>query len=118
MNTKTLFLGIVILILLGVTVSSTELIFLEEVCLIGGDCTLNDLFVTGNLTFVGTIINVTILNQNVTGELSIGGSLNVNGNITSDFIIADGSLLSNIPNSSLWNRSGTNVFFTIRFTSF
>ncbi len=110
MNTKKTLLVIVLSIVLVLSASSTELTFLEEFCVVGKDCTLNDLFLTGNFTFLGQVINVTILNQNITGQVTIGGSLNVDGNVTADNFFGDGSFLSNLPNSSLWNRSGTNVF--------
>ena len=89
MNTRIFVLGIVLLVLLGLNVSSTELTFIEDYCIVGQDCTLNDLFLTGNFSFIGAIVNVTILNQNITGQLSIGGSLNVDGNITALIFIGE-----------------------------
>jgi hypothetical protein len=44
-------------------------------CQLDKDCTLNNLFLTGNVSFLGDIINVTIINQNVTGQLDINGDL-------------------------------------------
>ncbi len=110
MNFKVFLLAFFLFILSGIMVTSTELVFVENYCIVGQDCTLNDLFLTGNFSFLGDIINVTILNQNIIGQLTIEGSLVTVGNVTADFFIGDGSLLSNIPNSSLWNRSGTNTF--------
>lgn len=84
MKLKILFLAIVLIILLGRTTISTELTFVGDYCIQGQDCILNDLFLTGNFSFVGDLINVTILNQNITGQLSIDGSLNINDNLTVD----------------------------------
>jgi len=109
MKTKILFLIIIMMVLLVISVSSTELVFVDDFCIRGQDCTFNDLFLTGNFTFIGNIINVTILNQNITGQMTIGGTLNVNGNITADNFIGNGSLLTGIFNSSLWDRSGSNT---------
>ncbi len=106
MNLKTVFIAIVILISLGMIVSSTELVFEQEYCVVGNDCTLNDLFLTGNFSFVGDIVNVTIINQEVVGQLS------VIGNISADYFIGDGSLLTglDITGQLLWNQTGDNMF--------
>ncbi len=84
MNFKTFFLIIVLMILLGINASSTELTFVENYCIFGQDCTLHDLDLTGNFSFVGSIVNVTILNQNIIGQLTIDGTLNVDDNLTVD----------------------------------
>ena len=75
-----------------------------------GDLTVNgDLFLLGDFSFLGDIVNVTIVNQNVTGLLTISGSLTTLGNATANYYFGDGSQLTNLPDSSLWNRSGTNT---------
>jgi len=103
-----------ILISSSTLVSSTELVFVEDYCIKNQDCTLKNLFLTGNFSFLGDIINVTILNQNIIGQLTIEGSLVAVGNVTADFFIGDGSLLTNLElgttNSSLWNRSGITIY--------
>ncbi len=96
MNYKTFFLVIIVLVILGGIVSSKSLKFKETYCVVGSDCTLNDLFLTGNFSFVGDIVNVTIINQNVTGQMSIGGSLNVNGNVTADYFFGNAAGLFNL----------------------
>ena len=103
MNFKSFIIIIIILISLGMTVSSKELVFKQNYCVVGNDCILNNLLLTGNFSFIGFIFNVTILNQNITGQLDISGGLNVNGNITADYYFGDGSLL--ILSPSLWKLS-------------
>ncbi|KKM14009.1 hypothetical protein LCGC14_1710390, partial [marine sediment metagenome] len=95
MNFKTFFIAIVILISLGGIVSSTELVFEQEYCVVGNDCTLNDLFLTGNFSFIGDIVNVTIINQNIIGQLSI------DGNLSADYFIGNGEFLT--LSGSIWH---------------
>ena len=102
---------IVLLISLGRVVSSTEMVFEQEYCVVGNDCILNDLFLTGNFSFVGDIMNVTIINQEVVGQLS------VIGNISADYFIGDGSLLIGITNT-FWNIINFTEQYNLRLNRF
>ena len=111
MNHKIVLLGIILSFGLVPIVSPTELVFEEIACIINQDCTLHDLFLTGNFSFIGAITNVTIINQNVTGQLAISGGLEVDGNVSATNFIGDGSLLTGIATStSVWNSTGSNVY--------
>jgi len=89
MNAKILSLLVVLFVALVTTISSTELTFVEDYCIRSQDCTFNNLFLIGNFSFLGNIVNVTIINQNITGQLTIGGSLVVLGNVTADNLIGE-----------------------------
>ena len=110
---------LLIIIVIATSVSGTELTFVQDYCIRGQDCTLNDLFLTGNFSFVGDIVNVTIINQNIIGQLSI------DGNLSADYFFGNGEFLT--LSGSIWhlvnftksydnraNRFG-NENFTIRY---
>ena len=44
-------------------------------CQLNGDCTLRNLFLTGNASFIGSVFNITIINQNITGMLTVWGNV-------------------------------------------
>jgi len=89
-------LMVIVFFLLAISVSSTELRFEKNYCAVGEDCMLNDLYLTGNFSFIGDIVNVTILNQNITGQLSVDGNLDAK-NITAD------NFFGNLIDDVFWN---------------
>lgn len=58
-------------------------------CQQGGNCNLSNL-VVGNLSVIDQFINITVVNYNVTGNL------NVQGNVTANYFIGNGSLLTDL----------------------
>ena len=61
------------------------------------------MFLTGNFSFVGDIVNVTIINQNIIGQLSIDGNLSV------DYFFGNGEFLT--LSGSIWHlRNFTKAY--------
>lgn len=69
-------------------------------CKLFGDCTLNNLIVY-NLSVIGSYMNVSVINYNVTGDMNIGGNLIIDGNVTADYFLGDGSQLTGIQQGEL-----------------
>ena len=82
-------------------------------CLRTGDCTLGDLTVFGNFTVVGELFNatMTVVNYVVTGgfdvqgDMTIGGDLDVNGNVTAD------NFIGNLEGNFTGNWSGSDDYY-------
>jgi len=80
-------------------------------CLRGGDCVLNNLILNGNISFIGSIINITIVNQRVNGTLTVDGNLEVD-NLTADTINTSIIFTNNIRPA---NGSGTTLVLSDDF---
>lgn len=107
------FLGIALIVLFSSSVTAVSLKFQPNYCIQDGDCTLNDLYLTGNLTMIGDVYNISILNQNVTGQIDVIGNIYASGNITGnniigDVFVGDGSQLTGI--SSLWSNVSGDIY--------
>jgi len=60
-------------------------------CMQGGICNLSSL----------TSVNITSISYNVTEDMDIGGNLIVNGNVSADYFVGDGSKLTGIQQGNL-----------------
>jgi len=79
---------------------------------ISGDLTIGggliiggDLLLLGDLSFLGDIVNVTIINQNVTGQLTISGSLISLRNVSGKNIFQNGNRVNDSVDLTPYNSS-------------
>lgn len=82
-----------------------------EPCFMGGVCVLTDLIVD-NLEVIGSYVNITVEDYTVIGDMNVTGSVYIEGNVTADYFIGDGSLLTGINTSTkdIWvNETGDTM---------
>jgi hypothetical protein len=74
-----------------------------------------------NINFIGNVTEteVTIVDQNITGnqtitgDSTIGGNLTVGGNITGTYFFGDGSQLIGLEGFNYWNKTGNDIYYNI-----